>query len=540
MISVMHLYEEVCRKQLIPASRQKDIRTAINYLAASTDTTPEALPLDRTLEATYRNQLRAYFSVHPKGRSTIRNTIQAIGQLLKAAHQLDQSPPVPLAPPIVPKPKAAERHLFQHSPYQHQTWLKQHPYSLAIEQWPADIATAWQKYRRHARSRTRATSVEIRYRHLMAYLGYQMLAPDNRLPLIHLQAHKKLHTKPFEHDRFLITSPAALTSWAEVFNLDRIQSFLTWHAWRIHTPEDAEIPGKAPSRPSTFGQAVTGTVGLLAKHFKRRETKAIYALKKSLPKPKRIHDKRAPYHRFEFSELEHVALGLMAEARQMQPAQGKRYPGARRTVRFHFGLILAMGWRNPMRARNWCEAILDINLKHEGTRWYWRFEGDELKIGVHRGETNIFEPEVDPDVIPWLEEYLEYFRPQLPNAAHDRHVFLSQYGHPLTPPILLTRLRVHVYRYTGKRFYTHLLRSIFMSHHMTAGVDLNSIAYAMNDMPLTTLNNYNELMADKHRPIIADANRAALANGHKPLTPPTIPLPPKRSKPTDPDQLALI
>jgi site-specific recombinase XerD len=143
-------------------------------------------------------------------------------------------------------------------------------------------------------------------------------------------------------------------------------------------------------------------------------------------------------------------------------------------------------------------------------------------------------------VIPWLEEYLEHFRPQLPNAARDRHVFLSQYGHPLTPPILLTRLRVHVYRYTGKRFYTHLLRSIFMSHHMTAGVDLNSIAYAMNDMPLTTLNNYNELMADKHRPIIADANRAALTNGHKPLTPPTIPLPPKRSKPIDPDQLALI
>jgi hypothetical protein len=135
-----------------------------------------------------------------------------------------------------------------------------------------------------------------------------------------------------------------------------------------------------------------------------------------------------------------------------------------------------------MRARNWCEAILDLNLKHEGGQWSWRFEGDELKIGTRRGEPNIFAPDVAPEVVPWLEEYLQRFRPQLPNASRDRHVFLSLRGYPLTTPILLARLRVHVYRYTGKRFYTHLLRSLFMSHHMTSGIDLNSIAYAMNDL----------------------------------------------------------
>ena len=41
-----------------------------------------------------------------------------------------------------------------------------------------------------------------------------------------------------------------------------------------------------------------------------------------------------------------------------------------------------------------------------------------------------------------------------------------------------------------------------MTHHLTNGVDINSIAYAMNDRPETVLANYNELMADKHRPII--------------------------------------
>jgi hypothetical protein len=134
MASIMHVYEEVCTKHLIPASRQKDIRTAINYLTASLNTSAESLLLNPHLEANYRNHLRAYFSAHPKGQSTIRNTIQAVGQLLKAAHQIDESPPVLLAPPVVPRPNDAQQHLFEHSPYQHQTWLKRHPYSLPSDQ----------------------------------------------------------------------------------------------------------------------------------------------------------------------------------------------------------------------------------------------------------------------------------------------------------------------------------------------------------------------------------------------------------------------
>jgi hypothetical protein len=91
----------------------------------------------------------------------------------------------------------------------------------------------------------------------------------------------------------------------------------------------------------------------------------------------------------------------------------------------------------------------------------------------------------------------------------------------------------------SEHLYTHLLRSLFSTHHLSRGVDINSVAYAMNDTPHSVLKAYNELMADTHRPIIADANRQALANGHKPLTPPKIPVIPKPRK-TDPDQMNLI
>ena len=151
----------------------------------------------------------------------------------------------------------------------------------------------------------------------------------------------------------------------------------------------------------------------------------------------------------------------------------------------------------------------------------------------------MFEADVPPDVAVHLEEFLSSYRPHIKNAATDRHVFLSKRGVPMTRGGLLSLLRVHVNRYTGKRLYTHLLRSLFSTHHLSHGMDINSVAYAMNDTPQSVLKAYNKLIADTHRPIIADANRQALANGHKPLTPPNIPITPK-PKPVDPAQMELI
>jgi glucan biosynthesis protein len=74
-------------------------------------------------------------------------------------------------------------------------------------------------------------------------------------------------------------------------------------------------------------------------------------------------------------------------------------------------------------------------------------------------------------------------------------------------------------------------------------VDINSVAYALNDTPKTVLTSYNQLQAEKHRPIIHDANRRALSNGNgHVLTPPVIPVTPKppRAAPVNPDQLSLL
>jgi hypothetical protein len=163
-----------------------------------------------------------------------------------------------------------------------------------------------------------------------------------------------------------------------------------------------------------------------------------------------------------------------------------------------------------------------------------------MKIGMRGNIPNVFEPDVPPDVQTHLEEFLSHYRPHLPHASDDPHVFLSRAGTEMNPKDLLANLKGHVSRHTGKRFFTHLVRSLFSTYHLTHGMDINSVAYAMNDTPQSVLKAYNQLQADTHRPIIHAANQQVLSNGNSHvLTPPVIPTIPKPLK-ISPDQLVLI
>jgi site-specific recombinase XerD len=172
-----------------------------------------------------------------------------------------------------------------------------------------------------------------------------------------------------------------------------------------------------------------------------------------------------------------------------------------------------------MRARNWCEALLETNLRKVNGVWLFHFEGDELKIATRRGETNVYEIEIPAEVVPYLEEYLTTWRPKLPRASEDRHVLLALRagGGMLKPKDLYMKLKVHVYRHTKKRLYPHLLRTIFTSSMLSSGMDINSVAYGLNDNPATVLRAYNELQAGVHQQSLHDAYRRALnGNGTPP------------------------
>ena len=83
------------------------------------------------------------------------------------------------------------------------------------------------------------------------------------------------------------------------------------------------------------------------------------------------------------------------------------------------------------------------------------------------------------------------------------------------PKDLCRKLKIHTYRFVEKRMFTHLLRTIFQTNMFsTPGVDLNSIAFAMGDLPETVLGNYNEFQAVKHETVLQDAYRRSLQPGN--------------------------
>jgi hypothetical protein len=547
MPSVMDVCMQVCTHHppLIAVSRHKDVKTALKYLASAYGTTPEKLSFTPAVEASYRETLRTYFNQHPKGQSTIRNTFQYLAQLLKAFHTLEQTPQIPKQAPLVPGFEVARVRMNEESPYRHLRWLQRSGrYWIPFAQWPEDIATHWDAFKgAHARDMRWATFDNYQ-KSFGYYVSYHLMSPEARLSAMPDEAQVKLHTEKYAGWLREITTPPIVTSWDSLFEPTQINSFITWSAWRVWRWHDDILKEKEPHRPSSRGKKLADIMMCIANRTGHPKKEEIALLDKKLPAVLRMHDKTDPRHRFELSELEAVALALMAEARRMRTDKDRKtkHPGMQQAQRFQLGLILQLAWRNPMRARNWCEALLGHNLKQDQQgQWRWRFVGEEMKIGLRmRGtQINVFEPDVPPDVTEHLNEFLAHYRPHLKNAATARHVFLSQGGTQITRQALLLQLKVHVKRHTDKHLYTHLLRSLFSTHHLSRGVDINSVAYAMNDTPHSVLKAYNELMADTHRPIIADANRQALANGHKPLTPPNIPIIPKPMK-SDPDQMQLI
>jgi site-specific recombinase XerD len=159
---------------------------------------------------------------------------------------------------------------------------------------------------------------------------------------------------------------------------------------------------------------------------------------------------------------------------------------------------------------------------------------------------NWYRQEIPAEVVPYLEEYLNVWRLRLPYAKTDRHLLLSRQGSAggmLHPGTLRNKLLLHVYRLTGKRLSPHTLRTLFVSHAITGGLDVNSVAYVMNDTPRTVMLYYNEMYGEQEQVKAHDFYRWALNGGPLPLlTPPVIPDTPKAPPPpkVDDEQMALL
>jgi hypothetical protein len=170
-----------------------------------------------------------------------------------------------------------------------------------------------------------------------------------------------------------------------------------------------------------------------------------------------------------------------------------------RAIVFQQALILRLLVRIPLRARNICELRREQNLYQEDGRWTLDFQGEELKVSRRRGRVNHFHAPFPEDLLPQLQEFLTIRRPLLRNAATAPWLFLTRAGNPYNPRVLWQELSIKVLQRTGKRFYPHLIRTIWATEYLTEHPgDIRGAAYWLNDTPETVFKRYHELGDVEH------------------------------------------
>lgn len=541
MSTLLQVFQSLGTERLIPEKRQKDIKSALRYLAAAYGGTLERCVLTPEMEAQYKVKLRDYLTAQGKGPVTVRNMIQAVGQGLRAYHALLQTPVVPPVTPVTKRRaqiKHTLRHLAETSPYHHAVWLSHSTYCLKPAQWPADVREGFERWLTLKRDDLRPITKKNLTSAMTGYVGFLALTPDARPDFLPPDSLKKLQGRRYAHDLASIAAPPVLSSWDDLFAVDAVRGYLIWHAWRIQTPQDARVIERPPSFPSCTGLKVAELVMWIAEALQPPQvSQPLRAYRNTLDEPRRIHNKRAECHQFTRAEIDQVGRWMMEEARNMNITKrwanrrAVEFQGAHAASRFQVGLILRLMVRIPLRIRNWAEMLLGDNLRPVNGGYRIHFEGRELKVAEKRGELNVVDMPIDADVLDDLREFLTVWRPRLPAAATERHVFLGSHGPNagrLEERELADKIRVHVAAWTGKRLYPHLIRTIFTSELLTSGVDINTVAYGLNDNPRTVLQAYNELQAGKHEQTLQELNRLVFSGDQAVTpTPPVLPVTPK-------------
>ena len=463
----------------LPASRAKDFKTALQKLATAYETDVDHLDISM-IESVCVDRLRSWFAQSSPTPSahTQRNTIQNVKQLYRLLHEgrllKNTIPPTTR--------RMGHRHArvdaAKTSPYRHHTTAQLSSYVIPVTEWPPAFQQAWERYSASRAFDIRQITLRVQQEQIASYISYGLTVE-----------------KP------------PIASWGDLFDTARLLRFLTWHAKRI-----------GAKRVSPRGLSVAQLIGTIASHEQHPDAADIKRFVRKLPVPEPMHNKQSPLHTISFKELEDLGLTLLAESHRRLPNPRtcqNTHMGLQRAGQHQTALLLRFMWRVPLRSRSIREMQRSTNLyQDQQGRWFLKYLGDQLKVSERGGRLNTFHVPWPEELIEHLEEYLQVFRPVFPNAATDQHVFLTTKGRPFTSQTLCARLATEVYMRLQKRFYPHLLRTLWVDQYLLASHgDVSTAAYLLNDNVATVLKRYHELRGADHIERAYAFNQAILGNG---------------------------
>jgi hypothetical protein len=217
---------------------------------------------------------------------------------------------------------------------------------------------------------------------------------------------------------------------------------------------------------------------------------ALSQLHLTLPRPERVYNKEDAWLSLE--RLGQVATALWPKK---QPGDFK-HGGARSAMHAGLSLTLHLLCTIPYRQRNIREMELGKNL-YQTTQGEWRirFAGEQLKIARKDGQENVFDLCFPKHLVPLLEQYLSAWRPILiaRRGTPSPLVFPNSEGKAYTAPTFTQHVQSNVYRFTGKAFHPHLIRTIWATTYIRQTGDLYTAAIMLNDKLATVVNTYAHL-----------------------------------------------
>jgi hypothetical protein len=470
-MTLAELLTQLETRSALPASRVKDHKTSIKYLATALGhASPEQCSVDAACRepATWTDALETHFqaleaqgrTISAVSRRNTRNNLRVVFRLA-AAHGL-------LTAPLPPRLLTSRgRRLFlrqqqETAPYQ-TTYRQQtptHRFTLPQAQWPPDIARGWRDYQARCGFRMRETTFQSYATHLATYLGY-------------------------------LTNICGRTpAWGDCFDATLLREFVRWHGARLGRPVSAH------------GWHVMVLVAAMAAVLKHPHARELADLRNTVKPPPPLHIKRE--HWVSLRELEEIGEACLAEGRSPYlPYRLAKHPGARRATQFQRGVILKLLVRIPLRQRNVREMRVGKHLYQDPRgHWHLAFSGDDLKIGQRRGQVNTYHVDLTdycPDFLPVLGEWLQVYRPRLPGATASPLCFLTQRGAPYTMQALRQELAYVVARHTGQRFYPHLIRTIWATEYLEATQDFTTAATMLGDTLQVVMRTYYDIIhKDQH------------------------------------------
>jgi hypothetical protein len=361
-------------------------------------------------------------------------------------------------------------------------------YSLPLMMWPAKLKEQYEAWRRwvteakvprhYSNPRNRRVTVENKTRKFEAFFGY--LAKERRIQELDFEMLIDLETEP------PLQEGGKFHKYRKTRAVGLLEEFVRWHQEERMGRESAQAR-EVVSAAGSVARRYYFLKALLASQHD--EAGRFYALAEEISSFRAALDEEPP-QRIISAQRSAVSKGELSRAARAEfpplsqlSAGGS---GAELASRAGRALAIMMLLHHPFRNKYYREARLGRELvKTENGQWCLRFYDDEKGVSTPRRETR--EQSVSPEVVSYLEQYLQHWRPKLvrkiedkmsrldPNVGeqhskqtqelenHKEVLFLHSRGGPFTHTSFAQWIQAATYRWLGVRVNPESIRSISLN-----------------------------------------------------------------------------